>query len=354
MPRSKSRRFTVAFAGGGTAGHVYPLLAIAEQLKLLGVDSCWLSMTAVERNLAKEAGIPAIKCSDLIPGNANIAVRILKLALIPLLRGRQILKRCDADLVFSSGGYAATPGSFAAVGARRPIWLLEQNAFSGMVIKALTPFSERVYLGFNQTLQGKKYHREGIPLRAAFEGMAPPPNKKACRVLVVGGSSGAQGLFTLLWHSLFHGHDLHVTWVTGRLLHETVRRELKALSSRMSKTVTVDLVEYATDIQDDIAKSDVIVTRGGASALAEIVSAPRKAIVVPLPHAAKDHQRANAQFVAGRPWVKIVEQADGGEALHDAIEEIRVIPNPVDIDEKVASVAAARRIAQQIVERLNA
>jgi UDP-N-acetylglucosamine--N-acetylmuramyl-(pentapeptide) pyrophosphoryl-undecaprenol N-acetylglucosamine transferase len=285
-------------AAGGTAGHVVPALAVADQLRAQGVQVSFIGGERAEAQLVPAAGYPlhTISVSGLSRSNPLAALRALARAARAFLRARALLARLRPDVVMGGGGYVSGPVGLAALTRRIPLVLTEADSHLGLANRALAPFARRVCLAFEDSAPGRgSYLVTGRPV--------PPPQtdsaaartrlgvgaEETC-VLVFGGSLGARSI-NLAAVDAFAGAAFHVLHVCGH-------RDYPELSRR-TLPVGYDLREYLDldAFADALAAADLVIARAGGS-LFEIAAHGRPAILVPYPHAAADHQSSNARWMA--------------------------------------------------------
>ena len=309
---------TILIAGGGTGGHVFPALAVADAL--VRIAEVVVVFVGTERGLEAKA-VPArgytletLKVEPMKGGGLARAVRGGGIATLATVRSTSLLSRHRPRAVLSVGGYAAGPVSLAAALARVPLAILEPNAIMGLANRVLAPLCRRAYVAWPDAA---RYARSGsmraygVPLR---EGFVPSPyvRSASARVLVLGGSQGAAALnervpdaIGRLVKALPHVEVVHQT---GKEREEEVRA---AYAREGVKSATV--VSFVDDMPAAMHAADVIVGRAGASTVAEISAVGRASILIPFPFAADDHQAKNAEALvrAGGALAIMQEAADG-------------------------------------------
>jgi UDP-N-acetylglucosamine--N-acetylmuramyl-(pentapeptide) pyrophosphoryl-undecaprenol N-acetylglucosamine transferase len=295
-----------AIAGGGTGGHVTPALALAEAVVARG-DAPFLlgGEIGLERVLVPEAGFELVPLpSGQIMGRGLAAV--LR-AVLATLRGafaarRELAKR-RAEVLISVGGYASVPGVIAAVLRRIPIALVEPNAMPGRATRLAARFARIAFVQFEAAAPRLRRARAvsvvGAPLRqalvAAFRS-APPrrPPGKPLRLLVFGGSQGARQINDAMIEAApeLARADVDIFHQTGEADRERVTAAYAAAGIRAR------VVAFERDMPARYAESDLALCRSGALTVAELAMAGLPALLVPYPHAADDHQTANARAAA--------------------------------------------------------
>jgi UDP-N-acetylglucosamine--N-acetylmuramyl-(pentapeptide) pyrophosphoryl-undecaprenol N-acetylglucosamine transferase len=304
---------TALIMAGGTGGHIFPGLAVAEALRARGWRVHWLGAPgSMESRIVPQHGFPL----ELIDFSGVRGKGIVTLALLPLRLLRafwqalQVVRRVQPDVVVGLGGYITFPGGMMGVLCGKPLVLHEQNSVAGMANKVLAGVADRVFTAFPGVL--KKAQWVGNPLRAAFTRQPGPAERFAgrtgpLRLLVVGGSLGAQALNDIVPRALAlipAGQRPVVTHQSGATQIDALRAHYQAAG------VQAELTPFIDDTASAFAAADIIVCRAGASTVTEIAAVGAAAIFVPFPYAVDDHQTTNARFLvdAGGGW--LVQQSD--------------------------------------------
>ena len=304
---------TALIMAGGTGGHIFPGLAVAEELRARGWRVHWLGAPgSMESRIVPQHGFPL----ELIDFSGVRGKGLATLALLPLRLLRafwqalQVVRRVKPDVVVGLGGYITFPGGMMGVLCGKPLVLHEQNSVAGMANKVLAGVADRVFTAFPGVL--KKAQWVGNPLRAAFTRQAAPSKRFVgrtgpLRLLVVGGSLGAQALNDIVPRALAlipAENRPVVTHQSGATQIDTLRANYQAAG------VQAELTPFIDDTASAFAAADIIVCRAGASTVTEIAAVGAAAIFVPFPFAVDDHQTTNARFLvnAGGGW--LVQQSD--------------------------------------------
>jgi len=292
------------FAGGGTGGHVFPLVAVAEAVRALrsDVDIVFVGTArGMESRILGKLG-ERLELLDILPikgGGVRGAVRGVTRAAGSLPAAHRLVSSIRPAAVLSIGGYAAGPVSLAARARGIPLALLEPNSVLGLANLLIAPLAQRAYLAFPQTerwFRRSVTRRTGVPLRPGFEPQPYEPSAEALKILVIGGSQGAitlnrnvpsavglarqrASIPIQVIHQSGHGREAEV---------EKAYREADALEG-------VQIVPFIDDVPSALRTADVVVQRAGASALAEMCAIGRAALLIPYPFAAGDHQLHNAR-----------------------------------------------------------
>lgn len=327
---SRAIKQVVIFAGG-TGGHVFPALAVAEQLRELGYQVSWVGTAErIEARLVPAAGF-AFHCMTQQGLRGKGLLGYIK-APFSLMRSvwqaRQRIKACNADLVLGFGGYTAGPGGVAAKLARVPLLIHEQNAAPGLTNKLLAKIADRTLLGFaaaQATLGTGEW--VGNPVRReVFD--ASKKVQRGCsplRLLVVGGSLGAQVLNEQVPAAMkkWRGGAIGITHQVGQgRSAETLQRYQDSASE-----VSVAVHEFIEDMAKAYAQHDIIICRAGALTVAEIAAAGIPSVLVPYPHAVDDHQTRNAEvLVMKKAAVLITQPRLTADHLLATLEEMCAVP----------------------------
>ncbi|MBD8051427.1 undecaprenyldiphospho-muramoylpentapeptide beta-N-acetylglucosaminyltransferase [Limnohabitans radicicola] len=298
---------------GGTGGHIFPGLAVAEALRDAGWRVHWL-------------GAPASMESELVPprGFAFEAVNfggvrgkgLKTLALLPfkLLRAfwqsLQVVRRVQPDVVLGLGGYITFPGGLMASLWGKPLVLHEQNSVAGLANKVLASVADRVFTAFPGVFRRAQW--VGNPLRSAFLAQQSPAERFAgrsgpLRLLVVGGSLGAKALNDTVPQAL----ALIPEAQRPQVIHQSGAKQIDALrASYAAAGVQAELTPFIDDTATAFAQADLVIARAGASTVTELSAVGAAALFVPFPFAVDDHQTTNARFLveAGGAW--LVPQAE--------------------------------------------
>jgi UDP-N-acetylglucosamine--N-acetylmuramyl-(pentapeptide) pyrophosphoryl-undecaprenol N-acetylglucosamine transferase len=314
-------------AGGGTGGHVFPALAVANILRSRGHEVLFIgTREGMEFRLVPSAGYPM---EYLRVGGLNRVglKRQLKTALeLPISSGvaTGIFTTWRPDAVFSMGGYVAGPVVIAAVIRRVPLVIMEPNAIPGFTNRKLAPFVYRALVAFEETSKWFPPGRTevtGVPIREEFFRIVPKAGG-VFTLLITGGSRGARTLNRASRESwpLFRKNDTPI-----RILHQSGPNEHQAFANEFRSTgLNGDVVPFISDMPGAFAESDLVVARSGAGSVGEIAAAGMPSILVPLPFAADDHQRKNAEALVKAGGAQMVLDAEltGTRLFHD-VEAIR-------------------------------
>lgn len=316
---------TALVMAGGTGGHIFPGLAVAEALRERGWKVHWLGAPgSMEEKLVPPRGF-AFEPVQFggVRGKGPLTLFLLPLKLLRAFwQSLGVVRRVKPDVLVGLGGYITFPGGMMGVLVGKPLVLHEQNSVAGLANKVLAGVADRVFTAFPNVL--KKAQWVGNPLRAAFTSKPEPAERFAGRtgplkLLVVGGSLGARGLNTVVPQALARIAPAE----RPQVLHQSGAKQIDELRANYEAAgVEGELTPFIEDTAQAYADADMIVARAGASTVTEIAAVGAAALFVPFPSAVDDHQTTNARFLvdAGGGW--LVQQADlTPELLADLLQK---------------------------------
>ena len=298
---------------GGTGGHIFPGLAVAEALRDRSWDVHWLGAPgSMESRLVPPRGF-TLETIDFggVRGKGPITLALLPVRLLRAFwQSIRVVRRVKPDVVIGLGGYITFPGGMMGVLLGKPLVLHEQNSVAGMANRVLAEVADRVFTAFPDVMRKARWI--GNPLRADFLRQPPPQERFAgrtgpLRVLVVGGSLGAQALNDIVPKAL----ALMPAAERPIVLHQSGARQIDQLRANYAAAgVEAELTPFVEDTARAFAAADLVICRAGASTVTEIAAVGAAAVYVPFPHAVDDHQTTNARFIvdAGGGW--LVQQRD--------------------------------------------
>jgi UDP-N-acetylglucosamine--N-acetylmuramyl-(pentapeptide) pyrophosphoryl-undecaprenol N-acetylglucosamine transferase len=341
---------------GGTGGHVFPALAVADEMRRAGWRVVWLgNRDGMEANLVPKHGYEMewIRFSGL-RGKGLVRMALLPInLLIAFWQSARVIFRVRPDVVLGMGGYISFPGGMMASLLNRPLVVHEQNSIAGLANKFLAQVADRVLTGFPGVLRKSQWI--GNPVRAEIACLPTPAERFAERtgrlqVLVVGGSLGAQALNEVVPQSLALIPEQERPEVT----HQAGVKHLDQLRANYERAgVQGELLAFIDDMATRYARADLVICRAGALTVAELAVAGVASVLVPFPHAVDDHQTHNARFLADAGAAVLIQQRDLAprkladvllgftrEALLDMASKARALAKP-----DAAAVAAQLCIA---------
>ncbi len=357
-------RFLIS--GGGTGGHIFPAIAIANAIKAKRPDSEFLFVGAegkMEMERVPKAGFP-IKGLDVrgfdrknLFKNFSILFKLLK----SMGKAKRIIKDFRPDAVIGTGGYASGPALRA--GKHLPMVIQEQNSYAGVTNKLLAKWASKIcvaYDGLEKFFPGEKLVVTGNPIRrevtildgkrdAAYAHFGLDKGKKT--ILIVGGSLGARTLneAVVAAEELLKEHnDVQLLWQCGKLYYE------KFSNTSVSELPNVHLTQFIDKMDYGYAAADVIISRGGAIAISELCLVGKPVIIVPSPNVAEDHQTKNAKALTSKDAAIMVEDANAKKTLiQTAIKTLGDNSLSQRLSQNISGLAktdAADKIADVILE----
>jgi UDP-N-acetylglucosamine--N-acetylmuramyl-(pentapeptide) pyrophosphoryl-undecaprenol N-acetylglucosamine transferase len=316
----------VVVAGGGTGGHLFPGIALAETLVARGAEVTFVGTAAgIEVRAVPAAGFPLrlIPGAQVRGGGVARVGRGLGATALGVGRATRLLGELRPDLVVGVGGYASVALVVAAWLRRLPIVTLEQNAIPGVASRALGRLARRVCLGFAEATSyfpaGRAVHT-GNPVRAAL--LATPADRHAPPgLLVVGGSQGARRVNDAMLGAMTARPALRQR---VRLVHQTGTADRDRVAAGYAELGVAARVEpFVVDMGAAYAAAELVVSRAGAMSCAELTARGLPAILVPYPHAADDHQRANGDVLVRAGAARmILDRELTGERLAAELEPL--------------------------------
>ncbi|MGE4240935.1 undecaprenyldiphospho-muramoylpentapeptide beta-N-acetylglucosaminyltransferase [Ramlibacter sp.] len=294
---------------GGTGGHIFPGLAVAEALRERGWRVHWLGggPQTMEAQLVPPRGF-AYEALDFsgVRGKGLVTLALLPLRLLRAFwQSVQVIRRVQPQVVIGLGGYITFPAGMMSVLLGKPLVLHEQNSVAGMANRILAGVADRVFTAFPGVF--KKGRWVGNPLRAEFLRQSAPEQRYDGRtgrlkMLVVGGSLGAKALNEIVPQAL----ALMPLSLRPFVLHQSGAKQIDELRANYAKAgVQAELTPFINDTADAFCEADLVICRAGASTVTELAAVGAPAIYVPFPFAVDDHQTANAKFIvdAGGGWL---------------------------------------------------
>ncbi|MBP6219704.1 MAG: undecaprenyldiphospho-muramoylpentapeptide beta-N-acetylglucosaminyltransferase [Limnohabitans sp.] len=308
---------------GGTGGHIFPGLAVAEALRDAGWRVHWLGAPhSMESQLVPPRGF-AFEAVDFggVRGKGLKTLAVLPFKLLRAFwQSLQVVRRVQPDVVLGLGGYITFPGGLMASLWGKPVVLHEQNSVAGLANKVLAQVADRVFTAFPGVFKTGQW--VGNPLRRAFTEQASPAQRFVgrtgpLRVLVVGGSLGAKALNDIVPQAL----ALLPAATRPVVTHQSGAKQIEALRANYAAAgVQADLTPFIDDTATAFAQADLVICRAGASTVTEIAAVGAAALFVPFPFAVDDHQTTNAQFLVAQGGGWLVPQAElTAQALADRL-----------------------------------
>ncbi|HJW25588.1 MAG TPA: undecaprenyldiphospho-muramoylpentapeptide beta-N-acetylglucosaminyltransferase [Rhodocyclaceae bacterium] len=291
---------TILIMAGGTGGHIFPALAVAETMRERGWKVVWLgNPEGMEARLVPSRGFEMVN----VKFAALRGKGLLRKLLLPLnlLRGfwqaRRAISQVRPDVVLGMGGYITFPGGMMASLLNKPLVVHEQNSVAGLANRVLAGVADRVLTGFPEVM--KKGEWAGNPVRPEIAKLPPPAERfqgreGALRLLVIGGSLGAQALNEIIPK----GMGLLNADEQPQIVHQAGEKHIEALKANYAAAgVQAHCVPFIDDMAGAYEWADLVICRAGALTVAELAAAGVASILVPFPYAVDDHQTGNAKFL---------------------------------------------------------
>ncbi len=356
-------------SGGGTGGHIYPAIAIANALLEKNSSTELLFVGAQDRMEMQKVPAAGFKIEGLwISGiqrrltsdNLLFPVKVVS----SVLKARTILKRFNADIAIGVGGYASWPLLFAANLSGIPTLIQEQNSYAGVTNKFLAKKAKKIcvaYPDMDKFFPADKIKVTGNPVRKdilevaskreeAFRFFELDPNKKT--ILIVGGSLGARTINESIVGGIdaFAKENVQLIWQTGKGFYE------KAKAAATPFAATVKVLDFISTMDLAYAAADVVISRAGALSISELCLVKKPAVLVPSPNVAEDHQTKNAMALVSREAAAIIKDSDARKTL---VEEALILLKDSTRQElykmNIASLAkpnAAKEIAEAVIQTI--
>lgn len=337
----------VLIAAGGTGGHVYPGIAVAKEVLSRGGNEVRFvgAHGGIETRIVPENGFELSTISSAGLKSVGLKGKVKGLAVLPksFFDSFRLLRRFKPDVVAGAGGYVSGPVLLTASLMRIPTLVMDSNALPGFTNRQLAPFVSKAALAFEEAMPhfGKKGVVIGNPVRGEFFEIGEKEHDGMVRVLVFGGSQGARGINNAVLEALPFLEELKDRL---RFTHQTGPFDLENVQKRYAEAgwAEADVTEYISDMVSKFRETDLVIARAGATTCAELAAAGKPAIQVPLPTAADDHQRKNAEAMqdAGASRMILQKDLDGGRLAAEIKDLIS------DGDRLKTMGSAARRLAR--------
>ena len=307
-------------SGGGTGGHIYPAIAIADELKKRYPDAEFLFVGAndrMEMQRVPQAGY-SIKGLQIAGLQRKLSLKNLLLPfklLKSLYQARQIIQKFQPEAVIGTGGYASAPTLKAAQWLKVPYFIQEQNSFAGITNKWVSKKANKIFVAYQNMekfFPKAKIQITGNPIREglttiqdknknAFESFSLDENKFT--LLVLGGSLGAKSINQLISSNLsfFQENEVQILWQCGKFYYDEYKEK---------QTEMVQVRPFIENMNDAYAVADVIISRAGASSVSELCVVGKPVIFVPSPNVAEDHQTTNAQAIADEKAAILIKETE--------------------------------------------
>ena len=346
-------------SGGGTGGHIFPAVSIANALKELDPEAEILFVGALGRMEMERVPQAGYKIVGLPVRGFNRAqpwknISVLADLIKSIIKVRKIIREFKPNVGVGVGGYASGAAMWAAANMGIPILLQEQNGFAGVTNKLLKNKAAKIcvaYEGMERFFPADKIILTGNPVRQNLtSGKRKEESGKT--LLIIGGSLGARTINEAMAAGLdqLQAAGIHVVWQTGKAYYE----KYKEILNHKSQITNIEIFEFLSDMPDRYAQADLVISRAGASSISELCLLGKPAILVPSPNVAEDHQTHNAMALVNKEAAVLVRYADAADKLVDtAIELIQDNNKLTQLHTNVLKLAqkdSARRIAEEVIK----
>ncbi len=352
----------ILIVAGGTGGHIYPALAVADHLKNYDVSTVWLgSESGLETRIVPEAGIRLYKIAvSGLRGRGFWRWLLAPVTLgIALLQALIAVMRIQPMLVLGMGGFASGPGGVAAWICRKPLVIHEQNAVPGLTNSILSHLATKVLQGFPDAFPTERRAvTVGNPIRESIVAIVPPEVRErefdGIRILVIGGSRGARALNVGVPKALDHlsGPAVEIWHQAGS------GNDLMTQQAYASAKASIRVTEFIDDMAAAYSWADIVICRAGAITVGELAAVGVASVLVPFPYAVDDHQTANARYLVDSNAAMIVaEGPEFEQRLAAAVQKyLDGDPDPLSVAKQARALAkpdAAANVVSQCMGLLD-
>lgn len=345
---------TLMVMAGGTGGHVYPAMAVADYMQVQGWRVVWLATEGGMENKLIEAKSysKAMITMRGVRGKGLVGWVLLPIKLtIAFKQSFVAIRKYQPTVVLGMGGFAAFPGGLMAKLLGKPLVIHEQNSIAGLTNKTLAVFANKVLAAFPSAF-GTKALLVGNPVREEITQLPPPRQRYAARsgnlkLLVVGGSLGAAALNEVLPKALAElPKDTR-----PEVIHQAGEKHITALQANYHAAgVEADTKAFINNMAEMYAWADVVVCRAGALTVAELACVGVASVLVPFPHAVDDHQTYNAQYLSDAGAAKLIQQTEF--SVSKATEILRSLTREICLDMAIKAKQLAKPEATSTVAKI--
>lgn len=339
---SKSLQKRILIMAGGTGGHIFPAIAVAEELQSKGWDIHWLgTANRMEAQIVPQHGftLHCLKVTGLRGRGLVAKLQAIIVLIKAIYQARKLINKLEPSVVLGMGGYASGPGGVAAKLLGKPLLIHEQNVVLGLTNRWLAKLANVVMLGFDaarkQLPAGDNVHVTGNPIRRNIMTIAKSDadsnhSDDCLNILVVGGSLGARPFNQKLPAILGTLQKVQIRHQCGKGNKAEVEAEYHQIQQSSPeihpKAAQISVDEFIEDMSAAYEWADVVICRAGAITVTEVALAGVAAVFIPLPHAVDDHQTANANSLVDRRAGYLINQVDLPEKLIHLLNDIQNKP----------------------------
>lgn len=370
---NKQRKYFIT--GGGTGGHIYPAIAVADGLLNLE-DTDKIYYVGNPKNM--EYTIASNKNYTFLPVSSSGMPRKLSFALFKWgiqmfcgwLKCCMYIKKYKPDAIFGTGGYVSAPVLFAGITKKVPIIMHDCDANPGLVTRKLAPFANSVSIAFDaakEKLNNPNCHINGNPIRNSFSELKKDDARKELgldnklTLCIMGGSQGAKKIneaIVVILKKLLEEYNLQIIFQTGKKNYEETISKIKEIYPAFESNKNLIIRPYFEDMVTVLKASDIAISRAGSLSISELCASSVATIFIPYPYAAADHQRKNAKYMVEKGAGLYLENDDtNSENLENLI--LKLINNPRQLEElqqnasKLAKYDGTEKIIEQIKSCIN-
>ena len=347
-------------SGGGTGGHIFPAVSIANALRELDPEADILFVGALGRMEMERVpqagyriiGLPVRGFNRAQPWkNVSVMIDLIR----SIRQVKSIIRDFRPDVGVGVGGYASGAAMWAAAKMGIPILLQEQNGFAGVTNKILKDKASKIcvaYEGMERFFPADKIILTGNPVRQNLTSGVKNEKIKIKTLLIIGGSLGARTINEAIKAALptLAKSDIHVVWQTGKTYYEKCKAAWEATGSPSN----IECLDFLSDMPDRYAQADLVISRAGASSISELCLLGKPAILVPSPNVAEDHQTHNAMALVNKDAAVLVKDVEAAEKLiPTALQLIEDDQRLATLHTNILQLAqkdSARRIAEEVIK----
>lgn len=360
---------TFFITGGGTGGHIYPAIAVADELLAKGDSTIYYigNPNNLEASIVKDKTyefLPVI--SSGMPRKASFAfVKWTIQMFLAWIKCCTYIKKYKPDIIFGTGGYVSAPILFAGLTMKVPFVMHDCDAIPGLVTRKMSPYAKSISIAFDvakQYLKNKECYVNGNPIRTTFKSLTKEQAKKdlgldnKLTICIMGGSQGAKKINDAtvnILQKLSKELDLQIIFQTGKRNFEQVEKQLSETYPNYKNDKNIIIRPYFEDMVTVLKASDIAVSRAGSLSISELCASAVATIFIPYPHAAADHQRKNAKYMVEKGAGLYLEDSNTNpETLLELITSILQPEKLQTIQQATASLAKFDGV-EEIIKQLN-
>jgi UDP-N-acetylglucosamine--N-acetylmuramyl-(pentapeptide) pyrophosphoryl-undecaprenol N-acetylglucosamine transferase len=356
----KYGKLKVIISGGGTGGHIFPALSIADKLKELNPETEILFVGAAGRMEMEKVPAAGYRIEGLPMAGLQRKLTLSNLALpFKVLKSismaKKLIREFKPDIAIGVGGYASAPLLWAAGKLGVPTLIQEQNGFAGVTNKLLKDKAAKIcvaYEGMERFFPADKIILTGNPVRQNLTSGTRNKEQVEKTLLIIGGSLGARTINDAVKAALpqLAKTKIHIVWQTGKIYFEKCKEAWIAAGSPKN----IECLDFLSDMPDRYAQADLVISRAGASSISELCLLGKPAILVPSPNVAEDHQTHNAMALVNKDAAVLVRDVEAADKLiPTALELLQDDQRLQTLHTNILQLAqkdSAKRIAKEVIK----